>query len=186
MSQQWNKPGDRVLYELLAEMRRANELQIKSLRIAEENSYLLSKILTEFHPGVPYKLTITRIDGDFKMGKVKATAPLSGNINPGETGIKIQGTFSPVGAVTPPTFAVTYDSSDTNVVAVADPSDPSGLTADVSVANAEAVGVTGTITLNATGTNADGTPLSVSGQWAWTIVAVSEQNPTGIDVERIA
>lgn len=186
MTQQWNKPGDRVLYELLAEMRRANELQIKNLRVAEENSYLLSKILTEFHPGVPYKLTITRIDGDFKMGKAKAAAPLSGNINPGQTGIKLLATFSPAGSVQPPTFTVTYDSSDTNVAAVADPSDTSGLTADVSVANTEAVGTTGTITFNATGTNADGTPLSVSGQWAWTIVAVSEQNPTGLDVERIA
>jgi hypothetical protein len=183
----WNKPGDRVLEDILGEDRRSNELLIKFIRVAEETNYFIFRLLSEFHPGVPHRLIITRIDGDPMKSKAdKATAPLSGNINPGQSGIVLNAAFDPAGSVTPPTFTTSWDSSDTSVAVTPDPSDTTGLTADVTVANTEAVGTTGTITANATGTNADGSPLSVSGQWAWTIVAVSEENPTGLVITRTA
>ena len=104
---------------------------------------------------------------------------------PGTTGIKLLATFLPAGSTTPTTFTGTWSSSDPNVTVVTDPSDTTGMTADVAVLTTAVVGATGTITATVTGTNADGSPLNVSGEFSFTIVAAAT-NPTGVLITQVA
>ena len=104
---------------------------------------------------------------------------------PGTTGIKLLATFLPAGATTPTTFTATWSSSDANVTVTTDSTDTTGMTADVNVQGTAVVGATGTITAHVTGTNADGSPLDVTGTFNFTIVAAAN-NPTGVQIEQVA
>ena len=130
---------------------------------------LLRRLVDEVdHP--PTSLYILRI-GDFMLP-----------FDPGTTGIKLLAVFLPTGSTTPTSFTVTWTSSDTNVTVVPDPTDPTGLTADVSIASTAVVGAADSITATASGTNADGSPLLVVGTFNFTIGVAN--NPTSLGISQ--
>ena len=134
----------------------------------------LLRVLVDVADQPPTSLYILRI-GDFMLP-----------FDPGTTGIKLQAVFLPTGSTTPPTFSVSWTSSDSNVTVVPDTTDPTGLTADVSIASTAVVGAADSITATANGANADGSPLSVVGTFTFTIAAAPASNPTSLGISQIA
>lgn len=100
-------------------------------------------------------------------------------IDAGQTGIKITAVPQPAGAELPDGAQLSWTSNDPNFTVTADPGDPTGLTADVSIAAGATIGEAGVITLTATGTNTDGSGLNASGSLTLTVGAPPAQNVTG-------
>lgn len=147
---------------------------IKLLRVIRDQLNViicLLRVLVREVDQTPHRLFI------FEIGDIMLP------FDPGTTGIKLQAVFLPAGSTTPTSFTVTWTSSDTSVTVLADPSDPTGLTAGVSISTGAVVGAGITITATANGTNADGSPLSVTGVFSFTI---GGNNPTSLGISQIA
>jgi hypothetical protein len=157
---------DRLLDELIQQQRRIIEQQ-------EETNHLLRRIARELAPEPVTGFTFTQENPMLP-------------IDPGQTGIKFVATPTPAGAVLPTGAVLVWASNDPNVTAVADTTDTTGLTVDISIAAAATVGEAAIITLTATGTNADGSALNATGSFTLTVGAAPVQNVTGFTFAQTA
>jgi hypothetical protein len=160
------------LREFVHEQRETNRFLRKILQAQQAEDGFLYQISSELQPKPITGFTFKEI----------SMLP----IDPGQTGIKFQATPTPAGAVLPTGAVLVWASNDPNITAVADTTDTTGLTVDISIAAAATVGEAAVITLTATGTNADGTALSATGSFTLTVGAAPAQNVTGFTFAQVA
>jgi hypothetical protein len=147
---------DLLLVEMLQQQRETNQL------LREENRLLRRLLNIEEHN--PTTLTLS---GDFMA------------FAPGQSA-RVQLQLGPAGFTAPTSVVYALTSSDPLVTVTADTTDSTGSTFILSVAASEAVGASVTFSGSATGTNADGSALSLSDSTVKVVVAATtpSNNPT--------
>jgi hypothetical protein len=140
-------PTDRLLDEMLQQQRETNEL------LREENRLLRRLLKIEEHN--PTTLTLS---GDFMA------------FAPGQSA-RVQLQLGPAGFTAPTSVTYGLTSSDPLVTVTADTTDSTGSTFILSVGATEAVGASVTFSGSATGTNADGSALSLADSTVKVVVA---------------
>lgn len=107
--------------------------------------------------------------------------------DPGVTGIVLQAAFLPAGSTAPNSgFTVKWTDSNNFCTFANDPSDPSGLTQQVTVGSNATVGTAGVIDAILDGTFPDGTAAHLEGSFNYTIGAAPSNNATSLGITQIS
>lgn len=164
------------LRELVLELRESN-------RLSAANAYLQREILVEVRHTNRLLWSILSVEDhpptDATFLPENPMLPFA----PGTTGIKFLTTLLPAGFTQPTSVEFSYASSDSNVSIAADPSDATGATALVSIADAESVGTSFKLTATITGVNASGSPINISKEFDGVIVSSTAGDVDVVDAD---